>query len=132
VRARRSSSSTSSRSGSEKGGFRLASTASHPSHHVDSHALSTTVTTHLLPILPPRSSRWDALIPATAAFATGALFTLPRAVTMRGIEAQYVSLPKRLAVMSLGGLATTAGVAALSVVGPFVFGHRSPFRFASS
>ena len=38
---------------------------------------------------------------------------------------------KRVAVMGLGGLATMAGVAALSVVGPFVYGHRSPFRFAS-
>ena len=84
-----------------------------------------------LTLCPYRRSRWDALIPATTAFATGALFTLPRAITMRGIESAYVSLPKRLAVMTLGGLATTAGVAALSVVGPFAFGHRSPFRFAS-
>jgi hypothetical protein len=59
------------------------------------------------------------------------LFTLPRAATMRGIEAHYVSAGKRLAVMLTGGVATTAGVAALAVVGPLVFGDRSPFRFAS-
>ena len=80
---------------------------------------------------PDCSSRWDALIPATTAFATGAAFSLPRALSMRGLESQYVSLGKRVAVMGLGGLATMAGVAALSVVGPFVYGHRSPFRFAS-
>ena len=85
------------------------------------------------PATPPSrcSSRWDVLIPATTAFATGVLFTLPRALSMRGLESQYVSLGKRVAVMGLGGLATMGGVAALSVVGPFMYGHRSPFRFAS-
>ena len=71
------------------------------------------------------------LIPATTAFATGALFTLPRALSMRGLEKQYVSPAKRLAVVAVGGVATTLGVAALAVVGPLVFGHRAPFRFAS-
>ena len=33
-----------------------------------------------------RKGRWDNLIPATTAFATGVLFTLPKAITMRGID----------------------------------------------
>lgn len=72
-------------------------------------------------------SRWAGLVPAAAAFATGALFTAPRAITMRGLDAHYVTLPKRLAVAAAGGALAVAGVAALSVVGPVVFGRRSPF-----
>jgi hypothetical protein len=72
------------------------------------------------------------LIPAAAAFTTGALFAIPRAVTMKAVEKRYVTLPKRLGVVALFGLATVAGTAAMSVVGPLVFGHRSPFRFASA
>lgn len=113
--------------------------------------------------------RWDAAIPGTAAFLTGALFSLPRAVAMKGLDRAYVSTGKRVAVVVSGawrgvvgrvsiarhraparppatlaprrhpptptppgGVATVAGVAALSVLGPLVFGQRSPFRFASS
>ena len=74
-----------------------------------------------------RASRWPALVPAAAAFATGALFALPRAIAMRGLERHYVSLPKRVAVCAAGGALAVAGTAALSVVGPLVFGRRSPF-----
>jgi hypothetical protein len=74
-----------------------------------------------------RTSRWGALVPAAAAFATGALFTAPRALTMRGLDRHYVTLPKRLAVAATGGALAVVGVAALSVVGPAVFGRRSPF-----
>ena len=74
-----------------------------------------------------RASRWPALVPAAAAFATGALFTLPRALSMRGLDRHYVTLPKRAAVLAAGGILAVAGTAALSVVGPLVFGRRSPF-----
>jgi hypothetical protein len=77
----------------------------------------------------PRS-RSDAMIPIAAAFSTGVLFSLPKALTMRGLEAAKVSGVKRLAVCLVGGAATVVGVGALSVVGPLVFGERSPFRFA--
>lgn len=50
---------------------------------------------------------------------------------MRGLDRHYVTLPKRAAVVLTGGLLGIAGVAALSVVGPVIFGRRSPFRFAS-
>jgi hypothetical protein len=50
---------------------------------------------------------------------------------MRGIDAAHISLPKRLAVMVTGGLATVAGVAAVAAGGPLIFGDRSPFRFSS-
>lgn len=72
-------------------------------------------------------SRWDAIVPAAAAFATGALFTAPRALAMRGLDKHYVTLPKRAAVVVAGGLLSVAGVAVLSVVGPVIFGRRSPF-----
>lgn len=49
---------------------------------------------------------------------------------MRGLEKHYVTLPKRIAVTVAGGAATVIGVAALAAVGPYVFGHRSPYRFA--
>lgn len=111
--------------------------------------------------------RYDWLIPATTAFATGVVFTLPRAgmacsktsalalcfhfispthihiftlacmlcctcaVTMRGLDKHYITFSKRVGVVVSGGVAAIAGVAALAVVGPVVFGHRSPYRFAS-
>lgn len=77
----------------------------------------------------PRS-RVDGLIPAVSALGTGVLFTLPRALTMKGVDRVHVSLVKRLAVCAVGGAATLAGVGVLAAVGPLVFGHRSPFRFA--
>jgi len=49
---------------------------------------------------------------------------------MKGLDKHYVSPVKRLAVMMAGGTTTLLGVAALSVVGPLVFGHRSPYRFS--
>ena len=48
---------------------------------------------------------------------------------MRGLEKRYVSLPKRVAVIGLGGAMAVAGVGVMSVVGPLVFGNKSPFRF---
>ena len=75
-------------------------------------------------------SRIDSLIPAVSAFATGALFSVPRALTMRGVETARVSFSKRAAVVATGGVVSTLFVGALSVLGPFVFGERSPFRFA--
>ncbi len=77
-----------------------------------------------------RRYRSDVAIPAAAAFATGALFSLPRAATMRGVDAVRVSLGKRAAVCGVGGAACVVGVGLLSFVGPVVFGDRSPFRFA--
>ena len=77
-----------------------------------------------------RRYRSDLAIPAATAFATGVLFTLPKAVTMRGVDAVRVTVLKRVAVCGVGGVATVLGVGALSVVGPLVFGDRSPFRFA--
>lgn len=77
-----------------------------------------------------RRYRSDLAIPAATAFATGVLFTLPKAVTMRGVDAVRVTVLKRVAVCGVGGVATVFGVGALSVVGPLVFGDRSPFRFA--
>jgi hypothetical protein len=77
-----------------------------------------------------RRYRSDLLIPAATAFATGALFSLPRAISMRGVDAGRVSLAKRAAVCGVGGAAAVVGVGALSIVGPLVFGDRSPFRFA--
>jgi hypothetical protein len=74
--------------------------------------------------------RSDLAIPAATAFATGVLFTLPRALTMRGLDTARVTIAKRMAVCGMGGLSTMAGVGILSVVGPLVFGERSPFRFA--
>lgn len=53
----------------------------------------------------------------------------PPAVTMRGLEKQYITLPKRVAVVGLGGALTVLGVGVMSVVGPLVFGNKSPFRF---
>jgi hypothetical protein len=50
---------------------------------------------------------------------------------MKGLEKQYVTVGKRAAVVALGGVMTTLGVIGLSIVGPHVFGQRSPFRFAS-
>lgn len=52
------------------------------------------------------------------------------AVTMKGVDRVHVSLPKRIAVVTLGGVATLVGVGALATLGPVVFGDRSPFRFA--
>ena len=77
-----------------------------------------------------RRYRSDLAIPAATAFATGVLFTLPRAVSMRGVDAVRVSLGKCAAVCLVGGAAAVAGVGVLSVVGPVIFGDRSPFRFA--
>jgi hypothetical protein len=77
-----------------------------------------------------RRYRSDAMIPAAAAFSTGVLFSLPKALTMRGLEAAKVSVVKRVAVCLVSGGATVVGVGLLSVVGPLVFGERSPFRFA--
>lgn len=74
--------------------------------------------------------RSDAFIPLCTAFATGMLFTVPRAVTMRGIDRLYITPVKRVSVVVTGGVACTVGVLALSVLGPLVFGERSPFRFA--
>ena len=75
-------------------------------------------------------SRIDTLIPALSAFATGALFSVPRAMTMRGVDAARVSFSKRAAVVATGGIASTLFVGALAVISPLVFGDRSPFRFA--
>jgi hypothetical protein len=50
---------------------------------------------------------------------------------MRGLDRHYVTLPKRAAVVASGGILSVLGVATLSVVGPYIFGRRSPFRFAS-
>lgn len=77
-----------------------------------------------------RNIRNDTLIPVATAFTTGVLFTLPKAITMRGIDRRNVSFLKRISVCSIGGLTAVAGVSALSVIGPMVFGKRSPFRFA--
>ncbi len=77
-----------------------------------------------------RRYRSDVAIPALSAFATGALFTLPRALSMRGVDAVRVSAGKRAAVCAVGGVSAVLGVGVLSVVGPLVFGERSPFRFA--
>jgi Tim17/Tim22/Tim23/Pmp24 family len=74
------------------------------------------------------SSDW--IIPATTAFATGILFTLPRAMTMKGIEKRYVSLSKRVGVVLTGGIATLGLVGLVANVGPAIYGQRSPFRFA--
>ena len=74
--------------------------------------------------------RSDLAIPAATAFTTGALFTLPRALSMRGLDSVRVTLGKRLAVCAMGGVATIGGVGVLSVVGPLIFGERSPFRFS--
>ena len=49
---------------------------------------------------------------------------------MRGVDAVHVSLLKRAAVCATGGAAMVVGIGALAVLGPLVFGHRSPFRFA--
>ena len=57
-------------------------------------------------------------------------FTLPRALTMKGVDAVRVSFAKRAAVVATGGVAATLGVGALAVLSPLVFGERSPFRFA--
>lgn len=75
-------------------------------------------------------SRADALIPAITAFSTGALFSMPRALTMQGVDAVRVTPVKRIAVVLTGGVASMLGVGALSLLGPLVFGARSPFRFA--
>jgi hypothetical protein len=75
-------------------------------------------------------ARTDAVLPAAAAFTTGVLFTIPRAVTMKGVDRVHLSFPKRLAVVSLGGLAMMAGVGTLALGSPLLFGDRSPFRFA--
>jgi hypothetical protein len=100
--------------------------------------------------------RYDWAIPVASAFTTGVLFTLPRAgthspssycntsthtsiqplspicaVTMKGLDKHYITFPKRLAVVTAGGLATVAGVAALAVIGPYIYGKRSPYRFAN-
>lgn len=77
-----------------------------------------------------RNIRNDSLIPIATAFTTGVLFTLPKAITMRGLDRRNVSFLKRVSVCSIGGLTAVAGVSVLSVVGPMVFGKRSPFRFA--
>jgi hypothetical protein len=74
--------------------------------------------------------RSDIAIPAATAFVTGALYTLPRALTMRGVDAVRVSALKRAAVCGVGGVTAVLGVGVLSVVAPLVFGDRSPFRFA--
>lgn len=81
-------------------------------------------------ILP--AGRWDKAVPAAAAFAMGSLFMLPRAFTMRGLDKHYISWPKRVAVVGVGGLLGMAGIAAVSVAGPLIYGKRAPFRFASS
>ena len=75
-------------------------------------------------------SRADGVLTAAAAFATGALFALPRAATMRGVDRLHVGPGKRAAVVVLGGLAACAGVGALATASPLIFGERSPFRFA--
>ena len=78
-----------------------------------------------------RRQRAEGLVPLATAFATGAMFTLPRAASMRGVDRLHVSLLKRGAVCLVGGLACTAGVGALSVLAPLLLGAgRSPFRFA--
>jgi hypothetical protein len=79
-----------------------------------------------------RAQRADGIVPLATAFATGALFTLPRAASMRGVDRLHVSLLKRGAVCLVGGLACTAGVGALSALAPLLLGGggRSPFRFA--
>ena len=74
--------------------------------------------------------RVEALVPAATAFTTGVLFSLPRAVSMRGVERLHVGVAKRGAVLLVGGLACTLGVTALASLAPLVFGQRSPFRFA--
>ena len=56
---------------------------------------------------------------------------LPHPGAPSRFRCSYISTPKRLAVVLTGGIATTLGVGLLSVVGPVVFGERSPFRFAS-
>jgi hypothetical protein len=53
------------------------------------------------------------------------------AVAMRGLDKHYVSMPKRAAVVVSGGLLSIVGVATLALVGPHIFGRRSPFRFSS-
>ena len=73
-----------------------------------------------------RSRRTESLVPLATAFATGALFTLPRAASMRGVDRLHVSLLKRGAVVLVGGLACTAGLAAVSAVSPLF----TAFRFA--
>lgn len=75
-------------------------------------------------------ARTDTLIPFVTAFTTGVLFSIPRAATMRGIEKNFVTFPKRFGVVMMGGLTTMIGVTSLSYLGPYIYGHRSPFRFA--
>lgn len=77
-----------------------------------------------------RRARSEALIPALTAFSTGVLFSLPRALTMHGVDAARATPLKRVAVVLTGGLASTLGVGALALIGPLAFGARSPFRFA--
>ncbi len=82
-------------------------------------------------VFSTQRQRLDWTVPVTSAFLSGALFTLPRALTMRGLESHYVTPIKRVGVMAFGGIAAVATVAFLSVVGPVVFGHRSPFRLSN-
>lgn len=80
--------------------------------------------------LLPRD-RWDLLIPTSAAFVTGAAFAVPRALAMKSVEKQFVTVGKRIGVMATFGMTTVMGVAVLATVGPSLFGDRSPFRFSS-
>jgi hypothetical protein len=75
-------------------------------------------------------NRTEALVPVVSAFATGVLFTLPRAISMRGLERVHVSFAKRAMVCLVGGVTCTLGVGLMAVAGPFVFGDKTPFRFA--
>jgi len=75
-------------------------------------------------------NRTEALVPVASAFATGVLFTLPRAISMRGLERVHVSFAKRALVCLVGGVSCTVGVGLMAAAGPLVFGQKSPFRFA--
>jgi len=75
-------------------------------------------------------NRTEALVPVASAFATGVLFTLPRAISMRGLERVHVSVAKRALVCLVGGVSCTLGVGLMALAGPLVFGQKSPFRFA--
>ena len=51
-------------------------------------------------------------------------------VSYSSCKCRYISPGKRFAVTLTGGVACMAGVGLLSVIGPFLFKDRSPFRFA--
>ena len=75
-----------------------------------------------------RSASADKLIPLSSAFLTGVLFTLPRAVTMRGVDKARVTFAKRAGVVLLGGGLGVIAAAGAAVVGAAVWGERNPFR----